>query len=367
MIATESLPPQNYYAEAIYSLEQQRIFHRNWVFVGFTEQLSQHHDFLTRELCGLPIVVQNFDGELSALLNICSHRKARLQTASSGNRPLRCPYHCWSFKKDGQLAGVPQHRTEFDFNDTEKAALALRKFQLATCGSFAFIRIAPHGPSLSEFLGSYYPILEQLSACFSDPVQQGRYHWQTNWKLAVETVLEVYHVAGVHPDSFAKLAKPECDIQLNPPHNIGNTPLQDAPKQWWQRVRKQLKLVQHPELTEYNHFFIYPNLAIGLTNGSLMSVQTYEPTSASSCDLHYRLRMISTAEGPATAGSFKRAVVQNFIDFNHQTLEEDRQVAQTCQRNMPYTSQPGIIGRCEDRIRFFHLAWQQDMEHSNVD
>lgn len=82
--------------------------------------------------------------------------------------------------------------------------------------------------------------------------------------------------------------------------------------------------------------------------------------------LNYRLRMISTADGPAVDGSFKRAVLQNFIDFNHQTLEEDRIVAESCQKNMPYTEQAGILGRCEDRIRLFHQAWLQDMEHTNV-
>jgi phenylpropionate dioxygenase-like ring-hydroxylating dioxygenase large terminal subunit len=366
MIATDSLSPQHYFSEQTFQQEQINIFKRHWFFVGFTDQLSQPHDFITTEICGLPVVVQNFDGELSALLNICSHRKARLQTATSGNRPLRCPYHCWSFKKDGQLAGVPQQRTEFDFSEADKTKLALKKFHLASCGSFLFVRIAAEGPTLAEFLGPYAAILQQLSGYFSDPVHQGRYDWQTNWKLAVETVLEVYHVAGVHPESFSKLARAECEVLSNPPHNIGNTPLQETPQKWWQRVRKQLKLVQHPDLTEYNHFFIYPNLAIGLTNGSLMSVQTYEPVTSTKTVLNFRLRMISTADGPAADGSFKRAVLQNFIDFNHQTLEEDRIVAESCQQNMPYTEQAGILGRCEDRIRLFHQAWQQDMEKTNV-
>ena len=365
MIATTSLLPLNYYSEHIYSLEQRQVFHRNWVFVAFTWQLKQPNDFITLDLCGLPIVVQNFAGQLSALLNICSHRKARLQTAPNGNRALRCPYHCWSYKQDGQLGGIPQHRTEFNFDEAEKKALALRQFALEICGDFVFIRVAATGPGLAEFLGGYYSILKQLSSYFTDQVHQGRYNWQTNWKIAVETVLEVYHVTGVHPESFAKLAKPECEILSNPPHNIGNTPLQDAPKKWWHRVRKQLKLLQYPELTEYNHFFIYPNLAIGLTNGSLMSVQTYDPTGATSCELNFRLCMIGAADGPTAASNFKQAVIQNFVEFNHQTLEEDRFVAESCQRNMPYTAEAGILGRCEDRIRLFHLAWQHDMESEN--
>ena len=134
-------------------------------------------------------------------------------------------------------------------------------------------------------------------------------------------------------------------------------------KKWWAGVRRHLKLVQSPSYKEYNHFFIYPNLAIGLTNGSLMSVQTYEPTAVDACTLNFRLRMAnsSAAEGSKRKAAVRDAVVANFTDFNHRTLEEDREVAESCQGNLEYLDRPAVIGTCEDRIRYFHEAWRRDM------
>lgn len=361
MQATMSLSPRYYYAENVYLAEQQRIFANAWIFVGFKHQLSQNNDFITKEIAGIPVVIQNFNGELSALLNVCSHRKARIQTAKQGNRALRCPYHCWSFKADGALGGVPQQRTDFGFSEQDKQKLALKKFRVQSCGNFVFVCLSEQSPNLDVFLGAHLEILQELSEYFVDAISQGTFHWKTNWKLAVETVLEVYHVAGVHPESFAKLAKPECIITDYAPHNAGFTPLTDTTKQWWARVRKQLKLKQHPEYTEYNHFFIYPNLAIGLTNGSLMSVQTYDPTNITECELNFNLMMVGINDGISSDSAFKVAVTKNFTDFNQQTLIEDQMVAESCQKNMPISEMPAVLGLCEQRLVLFHQAWKNAM------
>ncbi|QYJ74125.1 aromatic ring-hydroxylating dioxygenase subunit alpha [Shewanella sp. FJAT-52076] len=365
MIASIAIAPEHYVSEDTFKQELEHVFKKQWLFIGFRDELANHNDFLTLDIAGFPIVVQNFDGELSALLNICSHRKARLQTAPKGNRPLRCPYHCWSYKAGGRLAGIPANNQEFQLDESQKAALGLKQFAVDTCGNFVFVRVSQDGPSLRAFLGDCFGMLEDFSAHFNDPVHSGRYVWKSNWKLAVETVLEVYHVPGTHPDSFSNLARAECDIISIAPHNLGNTPLLEAPKKWWAGVRKQLKLNQHPTLDEYNHVFIYPNLAIGLTNGSLMSVQTYDPLNREETVLHYRLRMVSTPDGPAREGALKRAVVANFTEFNHTILEEDRIMAESCQLNYAHTATPALLGKCEDRIRLFHDAWRTDNDRAN--
>ena len=361
-LATESIAPEAYCNAKIYQQEQQQVFQKHWHFVGFADQLANANDFITKRIGDVPVLVQNIQGELQALLNICSHRRATLQTEPSGNRVLRCPYHCWSYGKQGKLMSVPQDRSDFAFNEQERKALALKQFSLDTAGNFVFVRVSPQGEGLAEFLGSYYTLLQEMSAYFVDPIEQGNYQWKTNWKLAVETVLEVYHVPGVHPESFIKLAKPSCEIIQNGKHNTGITPLQGTPQKWWAGVRKHLKLSQHPSLTEYNHFFIYPNLAIGLTNGSLMSVQTYEPIDSTHCQLNYELRMVKRKDGGTTSNAVKAAVKENFTNFNHTTLEEDRVIAESCQQNMGQVNTPAMLGKCEARLVHFHDTWRADLQ-----
>lgn len=359
-LATESIAPKAYYDADIFLQEHQDVFQKHWQFVGFTEQLAHANDFITKRIGNVPVLVQNIQGELHALLNVCSHRKATLQTEASGNRVLRCPYHCWSYGQQGKLVSVPQERSDFAFDQEQREQLSLKQFALACCGSFVFVRVAAEGQSLQSFLGDYHDVLESLSAYFIDPIESGKYLWQTNWKLAVETVLEVYHVPGVHPESFVKLAKPSCKITKQGKHNNGTTPLQGTPQKWWAGVRKHLKLSQHPELTEYDHFFIYPNMAIGLTNGSLMSVQTYNPIDATTSQLDFSLRMVKRKDGGNTSIAVKAAVQDNFISFNHTTLEEDRAIAESCQRNMAISHSPGVLGLCEDRLVHFHQSWRDD-------
>lgn len=362
MISSLSIHPKHYYHLQTFKQELSRVFEQNWIFVGFKDDLSKNNDFITITIGNTPVVVQNFNGQLSALLNICSHRKATLQQDVRGNRPLRCPYHCWSYKSDGVLSGVPQNRTDFGLDETEKKHLALKQFALDMCGELIFVRVTDTGTSLTEFLGPYFNILQRISTDFTDRVQEGSYLWNTNWKIACETVLEVYHVAGTHPETFANFAKAECEIEYFNGHTTGNTPLQDATHKWWAGARKHLKLEQHPDYKDYNHFFIYPNLAIGLTNGSLMSLQTYDPIDPTHTKLKYQLRMIKRSNGKATSEAVKMAVNINFTQFNHTILEEDRVVAESCQENMARSNTPGLLGKCEDRIRHFHNEWRLELD-----
>ncbi len=362
MIANESLPPISYYDPAVFEKEKNNVFQNSWMFAGFIHQVAKKNDFLSITIGNTPVVIQNFGNEIHALLNVCSHRKARLQTQAKGNRPLICPYHCWHFKNAGKLAAVPQNKSDFGLDDKDKEKLSLKQFSLESCGNFLFVRVSQYGPDLRDYLGPYFDILEEVSTDFTSPVQQGRYDWDCNWKLACETVLEVYHVAGVHPDTFAKFAKAECDIDFFDGHTTGNTPLQDSPKKWWAGARKLLNLKQSKRFEEYNHFFIYPNLAIGLTNGSLMSLQTYDPISPSKSRLNYQLHLMKGSNDKPTSDAAKAAIKQNFTQFNHTILEEDRTVAEACQSNMYTNNTCGIIGKCEDRIHHFHNAWRRDIQ-----
>lgn len=364
MKATQGIPPASYYDSTIYEIEQKKVFHSSWIFVGFTDQVTNHNDFITKKIGGIPVVIQNFSGELYALLNICSHRKATLQIAECGNRQLICPYHSWSYKDRGKLSAIPQNSESFSLAEADMQKLSLQRFDLEVCGTFIFVRISTTGPTLKNFLGSYYTIIEQLSEHFTDPIHSGKYPWKTNWKLGVESILESYHVHSVHPQTFATFVQNEYEVLSNPPHNIGNYPIQDSSRTWWKGVRRILKLNCLEQFTEYNHFFIYPNIAIGITNGSLISVQTYEPLDPTHCELHFRLRLARSNRAKLSS-QIKNELLQGVIDFNHATLEEDRLIVETCQKNMPLSVKPAILGVTEERIIIFHAGWSQQMEEND--
>ena len=74
--------------------------------------MAEPGSFATANVAGEPVaVVRGDDGELRALSNVCRHRAMQI-LSGTGRCPkvLRCPYHGWTYRQDGQLAAVPEAR-----------------------------------------------------------------------------------------------------------------------------------------------------------------------------------------------------------------------------------------------------------------
>lgn len=360
-LPTLVIPPQSYSDPAVFRREAAEIFAKCWMFVGFTDDLGQPDDFITAEIAGTSVVVQNFGGVLRALHNVCTHRYAKIQLEPCGNRKLHCPYHGWVFNREGALVGVPGNAEFFGFDKADKERLSLRRFEVATRGRFVFVRLEPGGPSLDEHLGGYGPVLDHLSGLYVDRIAEERLPWAANWKTGVETVLEVYHVDATHPETFKKFTKKVWNCSYEKQHSRGTTHLSDSSAAWWDSARTKLGLPRSDQFQNYDHFFIFPNLAIGLTHGCLMSVQTYDPQSPDACTLHFRLFLGETAKPQTKGGALRRAVEENLTGFNLKVLDEDRVVAEACHVGTKQMNRPAVPGWCEERIHAFHAAWFERM------
>ena len=58
------------------------------------------------------------EGELRAFANSCRHRGARLLNDQGECKRIVCPYHSWSYRLDGSLAGTPGMQDVEDFDAT---------------------------------------------------------------------------------------------------------------------------------------------------------------------------------------------------------------------------------------------------------
>lgn len=358
-IACPGLSPQQYGLPADLGREQPALFEKVWHLAGLLDDLADHHDFRTLNIGTVPVLVQNFSGELRAFLNICSHRRATLQTEACGNRPLKCRYHGWGYNREGVPVGIPGNDDYFALNDIDRRDLRLPQFPVATCGRFVFVALSADAPSLERYLGAYWDVLEHVSTVLTEKVDEDRLVWATDWKIGVESVLEVYHVATTHPGTFTAFATSRWDCKAEGHHSYGRTDLSDSATKWWDGVGRRLDLRQSERFGNYDHFFVFPNLAIGLTSGRLMSVQTYEPTGPGTCQLHYRLYWSGRGSQATAARSFEDAAKRSFMEFNRQVLDEDRVISETCHANMRHVQRPAVIGANEIRIRQFHESYRQ--------
>ena len=107
------LEPRHYRDPEITELEERRIFARSWQLVGHVGRLPNPGDYLTSTAGSQPVLVlRDEHGELRAFRNVCRHRGSRLLSGSGQcGKAIRCRYHGWTYRTDGELIGVPEGRS----------------------------------------------------------------------------------------------------------------------------------------------------------------------------------------------------------------------------------------------------------------
>jgi choline monooxygenase len=353
--------PRYYVDPEILMREQGRVFARHWQFVGFTDELAQHNDFVTAEIGGRSILVHNFDGILRGFHNVCSHRHARIHGALCGNGFLKCRYHGWTYNAEGVPVGIPGNARFFALDDPGRRILALTRVTIASHGRFVFARLSAEGPDLAAALGDYAPAIEEISQAFTDPVADCTVTWTANWKIAVETAMEVYHASLVHPETVARVTPRSLafDSGFAGPHSFGHLAMAEDGVTWWESVGRRLKLAPLRQYTGFDQYHLFPNTTIALSCGSLMCLQTYEPIDANSCRLRYRLRM-ARGEGPQNP-AVRKAVVDALRAFNRQVVEEDVAITTTVQQGVAQATRPALLGHNEQRLAHFQKHYLAEM------
>ena len=195
---------------AVFALELERIFGRAWLYVGHESEVPARGDWiLTRLGAAEVILARQEDGTLALLHNQCAHRGACVVSEPRGHdRHFRCPYHAWTYRLDGSLAGVPMAsgygRAE---SDGERRGLA-RVPRVASYRGFVFGSHAAAGPDLPGFLGGLASALDNLvdRAPAGSVTQVGgrlRMAYRGNWKLFMENATDLVHPGFVHGSSVA--------------------------------------------------------------------------------------------------------------------------------------------------------------------
>lgn len=351
------LIPARFYANSeLFDREQRALLSSLWQCVGVLDHVARPNDFLTVELNDKSVVVQNFDGELRALANVCSHRFSRIQSAPRGNRPFRCPYHGWTYNRNGLPTGIPARPRFDDLTPERLCQLSLRSFAIGTAGRFIFVRTAEVGPSLEEYLGSAAEVLRAMSDGLGDLVDENRITIRANWKIVVENTLESYHVNFVHPSTFKRLGASEYNFRFQGDHSSWNSPLSEA-----MTVQMQAAASLYPDrryaCQGYLHQFIFPNFTVATTLGTFFGLQLIRPVAVDQTEFiswGYEAALPADLEGGRTRQNFLR---QAAAEFNRKVFEEDRVICEEVQRGCPHAEGTGALSSEEERVQAFHQAY----------
>jgi phenylpropionate dioxygenase-like ring-hydroxylating dioxygenase large terminal subunit len=191
-----AMPPEMYRSAALYELERERLFRREWLCAGLAAEIPNAGDYLTFAIDDQPIfLVRGEDGRVRGFANVCLHRMMRLLDGRGSCRRIVCPYHAWTYGIDGRLVGAPHMKRTAGF---EPRTLALPEIRTEVWDGWIYATLNEDAPSVARLLEPLGEIVLKYGTPAYVPVASEDYVWNTNWKLLTENFMEGYHLPVAH-------------------------------------------------------------------------------------------------------------------------------------------------------------------------
>lgn len=349
----------NTYTDPELFTKESKMIRRLPTIIGHISQIPEPGDFITRRICNVPVLVlRQANGQIKAFINVCKHRGGKLIREEQGSnlRVLVCHYHAWTYETSGKLRGVP-HKD--GFTDMPDRCKQLTELPLSCELGFLWLRLSPlkAGETAAEFsqqvidyLGD--EVFQDLSALnleqhvIFDPVD---FHRPINWKLAIDTFLENYHVRKTHKDTIDAMFLDNIGCyekfglqQRNfyPKKTI--VKLKGTPKEQWQ-------LREHGNLL----YVIFPNTLI-LVEPDHINVSIVHPDGIEHTEL-VNFTLLPEAADAKSSKYFRR---NNKILYA--ALEEDFSMATDIQQGLQSGAcEEFLHGRFEQGLKYYHENIQE--------
>jgi phenylpropionate dioxygenase-like ring-hydroxylating dioxygenase large terminal subunit len=213
------------------------------------------------------IVIRGDDGAVRAFANVCRHRGSRLVDGSGGcAKVLTCPYHAWTYARDGRLVGVP-HRNEYPGLQTGE--LGLVPVAIEQWHGFLFVTLEPGAPSVAEMMAPYEH--EVAPYRFEDLRVIGRVTIRPrplNWKTIADNFSDGLHIPVGHPgltrlfgrnyriEAQSHVDRMEGDMVENPSAN----PSERA----YQRYLPEVEHLPPSHRRKWLYYKLFPNVAFDI-------------------------------------------------------------------------------------------------------
>jgi phenylpropionate dioxygenase-like ring-hydroxylating dioxygenase large terminal subunit len=344
-------PVEEYYDPVRYQREVSLLFRRHPIMVAFSGQLRKAGDFVVHNDTGQPIlVVRGTDGTLRAFLNVCRHRSASVEVKPCGSnkRAFVCPYHGWSYDLTGRLVGITDGAA---FGDVDRSQYGLRRLKVAE--KYGLVWVVPTalgqgedaGLDIDSYLG---PLQVDLSGWnmqdwelhSSEPIRP-----RMNWKLVIDTFLELYHFRYLHPgtvyplflDNIATYERMDRHLRMAAAKRT-LTELEGQPKETWRILDHAIVLYQ-----------LFPNTVLTYTQDHC-GVFTSFPVSPDESVMHFSV-LVSPEEKAKKPESYWKANVDLFAI----ALGEDFAIGESIQRNFPTgANNRQTFGKFEKALGWYH-------------
>jgi phenylpropionate dioxygenase-like ring-hydroxylating dioxygenase large terminal subunit len=187
--------------------ERDALFRALPLFMGLSSRLPKPGDYVTEDVAGMPVLMtRGADGAVRAFANICRHRGAPVAQGCGNARAFVCPYHGWTYDSQGKLLGVTD---KVGFAGLDLGAHGLVRLPIGEKHGMIFMRATPvqEGESadidVDTTLGAMALDFAALELNTYPMFSVDRVTPRINWKFAVDTFLEGYHIPHLHRKTIA--------------------------------------------------------------------------------------------------------------------------------------------------------------------
>lgn len=198
----------NYYSDkAIFNLEKEKIFLKNWVFFGLINEFTNKNNIIKKKVFGVDVIITKNKNLFKAFLNICPHRFNKILDTDStlhSENQIRCKYHGWCFNLDGSIKKIPLKDQLYQKN-FEK--LSLNRINIKIVGNFIFLNFSKRKENIeAQFSKKILKFLFDISKKINEfeIIELKR---NFNWKLIIENLRDPLHPLFLHPTSLLKNIK----------------------------------------------------------------------------------------------------------------------------------------------------------------
>ena len=361
----KSLPGWLYFDTEFFEAEKRAFLRSAPQVVCHESEISEPGEWRSLEYLGdSVIVIRGDDGEVRAFSNVCRHRGSRLVDGSGGcAKVLTCPYHAWSYARDGRLVGVP-HRQEYPGLEPEK--LGLVPVALENWRGFLFVALEPSAPSVAEMMAPYEA--EVAPYLFEDLRVMGRVTLRPralNWKTIADNYSDHLHIAVGHPGLtrlFGRNYRIEAQEHVDRMEgDLVEKESANPSERAYQRLLPRVELLPATHQRKWLYYKLFPNVAFDIYPDQVDFMQ-FLPVSATETVI----REISYAL-PDERREMKAARFLNWR-INRRVNAEDTELIARVQLGMQSpTYEAGPLGTSEVCLRSFAKKLRRMIPEARLD
>ncbi|WP_372367824.1 SRPBCC family protein [Candidatus Uabimicrobium sp. HlEnr_7] len=344
--------PVTHYTDPSRFEKEQKLLRNKLTALGAASLVIEPGQFFTVTPYKMPLIVtRDKENKVRVFANVCSHRGAILKQEKQGcSNAFICPYHSWSYNLNGELLNIPGMKTGMP--NCDKKSLALREYPCIIRAGIVWT-ILDNNNTIDTTFDALANELDHLLLDDFQFFHESVYYGDFNWKLGVESFLEVYHFSYAHGKTLPNLKyRNICLIDSFADHGRIVVPINSLEEQMKNIPRSDWEFLQHVNVM----YFIFPGNFLLVFDDHFAWINI-EPIS------QQKTKLTCTTLVPAKYEEEKKQKFQRISMGLEMITKEDYELCATIQKGLAGKSLDNFSYTCfEEMILRFHNSIDNSLQ-----